>query len=68
MIITLKHVFSVKGFSRKPGFCRRGVRLWCERHGVDFRQLVKTGVDEAVLLATKDPMAVAVVEQANGKS
>ena len=68
MIITLKHIRKVKGFNRKPGFCIRGVRHWCEVNNVDYRKLIKEGLDESVLLATKDPMAVAVVEQAHGQS
>lgn len=66
MKITMAHVRQVRGFTAKPGFCANGVRRWMESHGLDFKLLLKDGIDEEVLLATGDPMAIAVVRQANG--
>lgn len=67
MKITMQHLRSVKGFTAKPGFCAHGVRAWFARHNMDYTDFLKNGVDEEVLLATNDPMALAVVEQAHGQ-
>ena len=67
MKITMQHVRNVKGFSRRGGFCARGIRAWADRMGLDYADFVKNGIDEEVLLATNDPMALAVVRQAHGQ-
>lgn len=67
MKITMVHMRQVRGFAAKPGFCRRGIRTWFTQRGLDFDDFLKNGVDEEVLLASKDPLAIAVVEQAHGK-
>jgi hypothetical protein len=66
--ITLKHMRQVKGFSSSGvGFCRRGMRLWFDEYGLDYNDFRKNGIDEEILTATKDPMALAAVEQAHGR-
>ena len=65
--ITMAHLRTVRGFTRKPGFCSRGVRRWFKHYGLDYSDFLKNGIDEEVLLKTNDPMAVAAVEQAHGK-
>lgn len=62
----MKHIRNVRGFTKKPGFCARGVRNWFQRHDLDYSDFLKNGIDEEILLATNDPMARAVVEQAHG--
>lgn len=45
-------------------FCNRGGRLFFERHGLDWSDFIKNGVDAEALRATGDAMALAVVEEA----
>lgn len=63
----MEHMRQVRGFTAKPGFCARGIRVWFGRHGLDYSDFLKNGIDEEQLLKTGDPMAAAVVEQAHGK-
>jgi hypothetical protein len=64
MIVTLRHVLTVPGFSRRPGFCRSGARAWFAAHGLDWRAFVKDGLPEETLAATGDALALAVIEWA----
>lgn len=48
-------------------FCVRGARRWFEGHGLDFAAFLADGVEADVLLATKDPLAVKVVEHKRGR-
>jgi len=48
---------------KKPGFCVKGTREWCERYGFDFRELVRGGLDADAVLATGDAFAARAVEQ-----
>lgn len=47
------------------GYCIKGIREFCKTHGIDFREFVRDGIDEEVLLSTKDAMALKVVELAH---
>ena len=57
MIITTKHLQPV-------GYCARGARRWFEVHGLDWSKFVFEGLPEEVIIATGDPMAIKLVEQA----
>lgn len=57
MIITMDHV-------RHIHYCSSGVKLFSKRHGIDLAEFCKNGVDEEVLLATGDQMAIDLVEDA----
>lgn len=50
------------------GYCIKGIKEFCKRYGIDFRNFVKHGIDEEVLLKTGDAMAVKVVERARLRS
>jgi len=50
------------------GYCIKGIKEFCKRHGIDFRNFVKYGIDEDDLLKTGDAMAVKVVERARLRS
>lgn len=63
----MAHIRAVKGFGVRPGYCSRGVRVWMERQGIDYSRFLREGIDESVLLASGDPLAIAVVRQANGQ-
>jgi hypothetical protein len=67
VIITMQHVRTTTGFSRRAGLCARGTRAWFAKYNLDYSDFLKNGIDEETLLATKDAFAVAVVEQAHGK-
>lgn len=64
MIVTLRHVLTIPGFSRRAGFCRAGVKQWGAVHGFDWRDFVRNGIESEVLLATGDALAIAAVEWA----
>ena len=50
--------------SHALGYCAKGVRAFLAGHGIDWLTFVREGIDEEVLLATGDQMALNVVEQA----
>ncbi len=49
---------------RRAGYCNRGLRDWCVRHGFDWFELRRLGLDAEALIATGDPRAAALVPQA----
>jgi hypothetical protein len=65
MKVTMQHVRTVPGFRPKPGLCLAAVRPWCAQHDLDFRALVRVGLEEETLLATGDAFAIAVVKWAH---
>lgn len=65
MIVTTRHLFTIRGFSRRQGFCRNGARQWARAHGIDWRQFVLHGIEEGELLATDDAFAIALVRWAH---
>lgn len=64
LIVRLEHLGGVRGFSARPGFCRRGARAWFQAHGLDWDAFRREGIDAELLLASGDPMAIALVEHA----
>lgn len=44
------------------GYCSKGMRKMAARHGWDWLDIVKNGIDEETLLATGDAMAIKLVE------
>jgi hypothetical protein len=64
LIVTTRHVFTIPGFSTRPGFCRGQARAWAARQGLDWRDFVRNGIDAEQLLATGDGFAIALVEWA----
>lgn len=61
MIVTLRHVLTIPGYTRRRGFCRSGARAWFAEHSLDWRAFVRHGIDAETLLATGDALAVATV-------
>ena len=59
MIITMRHI-------RKAKMCSRGTRSFFERHGLDWDDFLKNGIDSEKLRLTGDSMALQVVEVARG--
>lgn len=60
MIITMRDVRAAK-------MCSRGARAWFVRHGLDWAAFLREGIQDDVLLATGDAMAIRVVEVARGE-
>ena len=65
MIVTTRHLFTIPGYGPRPGFCRGGSREWFRAHRLDWRDFVKHGIDESVLLAQHDAFADAMVRWAH---
>lgn len=66
MIITLTHLKSVPIANGRNGYCNKGARPFFERHGLDWNEFRKNGLDEQVFLDTGDAMALRLVEHARG--
>jgi len=52
---------------RELGYCNKGGRLFFAKHKLNWREFVLKGLDEEVLLATGDAMAIKVVDNAHGR-
>ena len=50
--------------AREVGYCARGMRVFAERHGIDWPRFVAEGIDADELRATNDAMAELVIAQA----
>ncbi len=50
--------------AKSLGYCNRGLRRWFDRHGLDFADFRRNGLDEQAFLATGDPMAARLVAYA----
>lgn len=61
LIVTTQHLFTIPGFSARPGFCRGQSRAWFQSQGLDWRAFVRDGIDASRLEATGDSLALAVV-------
>lgn len=73
VIVTRQDLFTIQGFSRRPGFCRGQSRTWFRSHGFDWTHFIKHGIEDEKLEATGDALALALVawarkrvEQAHG--
>jgi hypothetical protein len=64
LIVTTRHMFTIPGFSTRRGFCRDKGKAWAVRHGLNWRDFVRNGIDAEQLLATGDGFAIALVEWA----
>jgi len=61
VIVTFRHLRTVPGFGRKPGYCSSKSRVWFERHGFCWSDFLKNGIDAELLLATQDALAERLV-------
>lgn len=48
---------------RKAGHCAKGARRWCENNGFDFREFLKSGLPESVVIKTNDAFGLQVIER-----
>jgi len=52
------------GDARALGYCARGVRAWCKRHGIDYMRVLAGQVSVAEVLAIGDEMGRMVADVA----
>jgi hypothetical protein len=52
---------------RELGYCNRGARAFFARHGLDWRAFLDGGIEDDLLVATGDAMALKVVERARAE-
>jgi hypothetical protein len=64
LVVTTRDLFTIPGFSTRRGFCRGRSGEWAKRHGIDWKDFKRNGIDADVLLATGDGFALALVEWA----
>jgi len=64
LIVTTRHLFTIPGFSCRPGFCRDSSRAWFRRQGMDWQAFVRDGINAQRLEATGDGLALALVKWA----
>lgn len=60
MIITINH-------AKQSKMCSRGARMFAKRHGINWSDFLKNGIDEKELLKLNDAMATRVVKEANNE-
>lgn len=61
LIVTTKHLFTVPGYSPRPGFCRGKSRDFFRTHNLDWQAFVREGIPAEELEATGDGLALALV-------
>ena len=49
------------------GYCIKGLKEFCRRHNVDFKDFVKNGIEADIILKIEDAMAFKLVEYARNK-
>lgn len=54
--------------AQRAGYCAKGTKGWFKVHGLDFRDFLKNGIDEATFLATGCGHAKRVVEMKRARN
>lgn len=60
-LVTLKHC-------RRLHYCSSGLRAFCDRHGLDWRELRERGLPAETIEATGDAMGIAAANLARKES
>lgn len=60
MKITVAH-------ARSMGYCSQGMLRFAKHYNLDFREFLRNGIDEEILLATKDSLALKLVTAVKSK-
>jgi hypothetical protein len=68
VIVTTRDLFTIPGFSKRPGFCRDSSRRWFHAHGLDWSAFVREGIEAEALEATGDGLALALVKWARQRA
>lgn len=58
-----KHLYSVP-FNGRTGYCASGSRHWFAVHSLSWSDFVANGIPASAMLATGDPLALALVDHA----
>lgn len=61
MIVTFAHLRTIPHFKASPGFCRSHSAAFFRKHGLDWRQFVRHGIEASKLEATGDGLALELV-------
>lgn len=64
LIVTTKHLRTIRGFNKRPGFCLSKSRPRFRELGLDWNEFIRNGLPEETFAATGDPMALALIEHA----
>lgn len=67
-LVTVQDLYTVPAWNGEAGYCARGARAWCARHGLDWAAFVRDGLAASVLEATGDAMALALVAHARARA
>jgi hypothetical protein len=46
------------------GYCVSGAKAFCDRHNLDWRDIIANGISESRLLACNDALALKLINQA----
>ena len=65
MIVTMDDVTA--NVSGKGAFCRKGIRLFCEKYDLDYNDFRHNGIDAQILIDLNDSMGLQAVEVARGR-
>lgn len=61
MIVRIEHARKIAG-PNSAGYCVPGMKIFFDKHGLNFRDFVKNGIEAEKLIATGDHMALMVVD------
>jgi len=64
MKINLEHTRSLPCITGS-GYCAKGIRHWADLYGFNWQEFIHEGVEEELVLATGNAMAIRVVEWAH---
>lgn len=64
LIVTHVHLFTIPGYSKRPGFCRGKSSDWFRSKGLSWRHFVTHGIPAEELERTGDGLALALVKWA----
>lgn len=56
--LTLKMARSVRAGTVGGSTCIRGIKLWAEHHGFDWKKIVREGLDAQTIIDTGDVRAI----------
>lgn len=66
MKITIDHMHSVPTWNGRQGYCHAQARAFFARHGLDWLDFVRNGIDAQILLDTGDALAIYLVDYVKG--
>lgn len=67
-LITMEMILRATQFDGDINYCRRGARLWCETHGVDYKRLKTKGIPVSEVEHIDDIMGQRMVAIARGQN